>query len=108
MVELVLQYNGHHEQAVFAVTCIGKEDLILRLPWLKKHNLEVDWTTESVVLELRCSLPPLPLLRMRLYLVPTSLILHMSVSVAQVVAVIAHGEILARGTRGHVVVHGQG
>ena len=46
--ELVLWYDGHYEQAVFAVTCIGKEDLILRLPWLKKHNLEVDWATGTV------------------------------------------------------------
>jgi hypothetical protein len=42
------QYNGHHECAVFAVICIGKKDLILRLPWLKKHNLKMDWTTERV------------------------------------------------------------
>jgi hypothetical protein len=48
MVELVLQYNGHHKQAVFVVICIRKEDLILGLPWLKKHNLEINWTTESV------------------------------------------------------------
>ena len=48
VVELVLWYNRHHEHAVFAVICIGKEDLILRLPWLKKHNPEVDWTIEVV------------------------------------------------------------
>jgi hypothetical protein len=48
VVELVLWYNGHQEHAVFAVTCIGKEDLILKLPWLKKHNPEMDWTTEIV------------------------------------------------------------
>ena len=46
--ELVLQYDRHHEQAVFAVTCIGEENLILGLLWLKKHNLEVDWTTGTV------------------------------------------------------------
>jgi hypothetical protein len=42
VVELQLQYNRHHEHAVFAVTCTGKEDLILGLPWLKKHNPKVD------------------------------------------------------------------
>jgi hypothetical protein len=48
VVELVLQYNGHHECAVFAVTCIGKEDPILGLPWLKKHNPEVESTIGRV------------------------------------------------------------
>jgi hypothetical protein len=33
---------------VFAVTCIEKKDLILRLSWLRKHNPEVDWTTGRV------------------------------------------------------------
>ena len=54
VVELQLWYNRHHKHAVFAVTCMGKEDLILRLPWVKKHNPEVDWTTE-VVKMLQCS-----------------------------------------------------
>ena len=46
--ELMLTYEGHSERAVFVVTCIGKENMILGLPWLSKHNPEVDWSTGKV------------------------------------------------------------
>ena len=38
---------------MFAVTCIGKEDMILGMPWLKAHNLEVDWVSGKVKMS-RC------------------------------------------------------
>ena len=53
VVDLVLQYKGHSERRVFAVTRLGKERLILGLPWLKAHNPEIDWTTGEVKLD-RC------------------------------------------------------
>lgn len=40
--EFILSYKGHSESTVFAVTCLGKEKMILGLPWLREHNLEVD------------------------------------------------------------------
>ena len=46
--DLVLRYKGHTERIVFAVTQLGKEDMILGLPWLKEHNPEIDWNTEEV------------------------------------------------------------
>jgi hypothetical protein len=33
---------------IFAVTCLGKQNIILRLDWLRKHNPEVDWQTNEV------------------------------------------------------------
>lgn len=44
----MLTYKGHSERVAFTVACIRKEDMILRLPWLRQHNLEVDWTTGKI------------------------------------------------------------
>jgi transposase InsO family protein len=48
VVSLVLRYQEHSERALFAVTSLGGQDLILGLPWLKQHNPEVDWKTGEV------------------------------------------------------------
>lgn len=45
---MVLWYNGHTEYAQFAVTGLGKQDLILGYTWLREHNPEVDWQTNLV------------------------------------------------------------
>jgi predicted aspartyl protease len=52
--ELLLWYNGHSERALFCVTGLGKQNLILGHTWLKDHNPEVDWRTGKVEM-LRCS-----------------------------------------------------
>jgi predicted aspartyl protease len=46
--DLLLWYNGHSERALFCVTGLGKQNLILGHTWLKDHNLEVDWRTGKV------------------------------------------------------------
>ena len=46
--DLILRYNGHSERALFAVTALGKQELILGLSWLKTHNPEIDWATGEV------------------------------------------------------------
>jgi hypothetical protein len=43
VIEMMLQYREHSEKAVFAVTGIGKQDVILGLTWLRGHDPEVDW-----------------------------------------------------------------
>ena len=45
---MVLQYKDHSERAVFAVTNLGKQDMILGLTWLREHNPEVDWKTGEI------------------------------------------------------------
>jgi hypothetical protein len=48
-VDIILHYKDHSEHAeIFTVTAIGQEDVIFGLPWLREHNLEVDWRTEEV------------------------------------------------------------
>jgi hypothetical protein len=36
--EAILQYQDHSKCATFAVTGLGKQDIILRLAWLHEHN----------------------------------------------------------------------
>ncbi|KAG5730377.1 hypothetical protein E4T56_gene11592 [Termitomyces sp. T112] len=44
MVDLVLHYWNHVEHTVFAVTSLGRQDMILGFTWLLEHNSEVNWT----------------------------------------------------------------
>ena len=53
VVDLVLRYKDHSERAVFAVTNLGKQDMILGLTWLREHNPEVDWKTGEISMS-RC------------------------------------------------------
>ncbi|GLB43956.1 putative transposition, RNA-mediated [Lyophyllum shimeji] len=48
VVDLVLRYNSHSEHVVFVVTDLGEQDMILGYTWLKEHNLEIDWATDTV------------------------------------------------------------
>jgi hypothetical protein len=41
--ETVLQYCDHSKCAIFAVTCLGKQNIILGLNWLCEHNPKVNW-----------------------------------------------------------------
>src|SRR6266516_4392809 len=54
VVDLVLRFKDHSERALFGVTNLGKQNLILGFPWLRKHNPEVDWKTGDVKMS-RCS-----------------------------------------------------
>ena len=51
--DLVLSYDDHSERTAFAVTGLGKHDVILGFPWLQSHNPEVDWSNKKVRLN-RC------------------------------------------------------
>jgi len=47
-VDLMIEYQGHHEKVIAEVTDLGKNALILRFTWLKYHNPEIDWIKGSV------------------------------------------------------------
>ena len=47
---LTVGVGKHTEKLWCAVTCLGKVPLILGHDWLKKHNLDIDWTTGDVKL----------------------------------------------------------
>src|SRR6202046_143563 len=53
VVDLVLRYKGHSERLTFAVICLGSQDMIIGLLWLKEHNPEIDWSSGEVKMS-RC------------------------------------------------------
>src|SRR3979490_2444529 len=45
--DVVLRYKGHAERTQFAVTWLGKQNMILGFTWLHEHNPEIDWQTKE-------------------------------------------------------------
>lgn len=54
-VETTITIGDHEEQVHFSVTDLGEDDVILGLPWLRKHNPEIDWAKGRMFLK-RCPL----------------------------------------------------
>jgi hypothetical protein len=49
--ELGLKIGDHEkEKAVFMVTDLGSDDVIIRIDWLKYHNPKIDWNVGKFVL----------------------------------------------------------
>ena len=44
-INLQFSLNGKEFQEQFYVTGLGKQKVILGLPWLRKHNPEINWQT---------------------------------------------------------------
>jgi len=53
MVEVNLYYRGHVERTEIDVIGGQKWSVIIRMPWLARHNPEVDWRTGEVKM-MRC------------------------------------------------------
>ena len=54
VVELNLRYRNHAERVFFAVTNLGKQNVIMGHTWLWKHNPDINWVTGDVKMS-RCS-----------------------------------------------------
>jgi hypothetical protein len=52
---VILCYEQHSERTQLAVTCLGKQSLILGYNWLCNHNPEINWQTKDVKMS-RCPL----------------------------------------------------
>jgi hypothetical protein len=48
IVDMVVGYRKHSEWIQLAVTCLGKQHVILGYSWLQKHTLEINWETKEV------------------------------------------------------------
>ena len=48
VVDVIRTYERHSECILLAVTCLGKQSMILGFTWLDKHNLEIDFRAQSV------------------------------------------------------------
>ena len=47
-VECNVYYKGHQERMCFNVCKLGRTEVILDMPWLVAHNLEIDWEKGEV------------------------------------------------------------
>ena len=50
IIDAILRYEGHTECTSFAVTSLGKQDIILGFTWLQEHNLKINWQTREVAM----------------------------------------------------------
>ena len=48
---LGMRIGEHEERAVFTVTDIGPEDVIIGIDWLRKHNPSIDWYEGLVTMD---------------------------------------------------------
>ena len=54
IVEVNIYYQGHRERTEINVIGRQKWNVILEIPWLARHNPEIDWRAEEVKIT-RCS-----------------------------------------------------
>ena len=43
VVDVIMTYEQHSECILLAVTCLGKQSMILGFTWLDKHNPEINF-----------------------------------------------------------------
>jgi hypothetical protein len=51
--DVIVRYDKHSERTQLAVTCLGKQSMILGYNWLCNHNPEINWQTKDVKMS-RC------------------------------------------------------
>jgi hypothetical protein len=47
VVELIIRYDGHSEHALFSVTSLGRQNMILGITWLRENNLVIESPVRS-------------------------------------------------------------
>ena len=50
---LTMTFQQHHEELTLNVVRMINHDIVLRMPWLKMHNLNIDWEIKILTFE-RC------------------------------------------------------
>jgi hypothetical protein len=53
--DVILRYENHSERTQLAITCLGKQSLILGYNWLHNHNPDINWQTKDIKMS-RCPL----------------------------------------------------
>jgi hypothetical protein len=43
-----MDIDSHKEIISFDIIKLGKYKVVLGIPWLSKHNLEIDWKTNKI------------------------------------------------------------
>ena len=53
IISLTMTFQQHHEELILNVVRMINHDVVLRMPWLKMHNLNINWETRVFIFE-RC------------------------------------------------------
>ena len=48
MTKVPMDISSHREVATFQVANLENHEVILGMPWLRKHNLTIDWIDEKI------------------------------------------------------------
>jgi len=57
---LYLRYGKHREKISMLETNLGSYDVILGLPWMRKHRVQPDWDSERLLINPKTDLKPEP------------------------------------------------
>ena len=53
IIPLTMTFQQHHEELTLNIVRMISHDIVLEMPWLKMHNLNIDWETKVLTFE-RC------------------------------------------------------
>lgn len=48
---IFIELGAHRERAKFLITKLGDYDVVLGLPWLRKHSPNIDWDKEQIAFD---------------------------------------------------------
>ena len=51
MTSLSMTIQQHHEKIIFDIVFMTKHDKVLKIPWLKKHNSDVNWKKKNIYMK---------------------------------------------------------
>jgi hypothetical protein len=46
--DLTIDINNHEEMINFDIMKLGKYEIVLGIPWLSKHNPEINWKMNKI------------------------------------------------------------
>ena len=51
IIPLTITFQQHHEELTLNIVRMINHDIVLGMPWLKMHNLNIDWETKIFIFE---------------------------------------------------------
>ena len=51
IISLTMTFQQHHEEFTLNIVRMINHDIVLGMPWLKMHNLNIDWETKIFIFE---------------------------------------------------------
>ena len=51
IIPLTMTFQQHHEEFILNIVRMINHDIVLRMFWLKMHNLNINWETKVLIFE---------------------------------------------------------